>query len=102
MKRQSRDVVEGHPANLEAFRVSDLRLEWRDDVCDDGHGMPDAVQSQVFDAFFTTKAPGEGSGLGLDSARRIVERRHHGRLSFTTGEDGTTFEVRLPLVQQLA
>ena len=72
------------------------------DVCDDGAGMPDAVQPQVFDAFFTTKAPGEGSGLGLDSARRIVEKRHHGRLSFTTGEDGTTFEVRLPLVQQLA
>ena len=44
------------------------------DVCDDGAGMPDAVQPQVFDAFFTTKAPGEGSGLGLDSARRIVER----------------------------
>ena len=72
------------------------------DVCDDGPGMPDAVQSQAFDAFFTTKAPGEGSGLGLDSARRIVEKRHHGRLSFTTGADGTTFEVRLPLVQQLA
>ena len=72
------------------------------DVCDDGPGMPDAVQPQVFDAFFTTKAPGEGSGLGLDSARRIVEKRHRGRLSFTTGVDGTTFEVRLPLVQQLA
>ena len=72
------------------------------DVCDDGPGMPDAVQPQVFDAFFTTKAPGEGSGLGLDSARRIVEKRHHGRLSFSTGVDGTTFEVRLPLVQQLA
>ena len=56
----------------------------------------------MFDAFFTTKAPGEGSGLGLDSARRIVEKRHRGRLSFTTGVDGTTFEVRLPLVQQLA
>jgi signal transduction histidine kinase len=71
------------------------------DICDDGPGMPDAVQPQVFNAFFTTKAPGEGSGLGLDSARRIVEKRHRGRLSFTTGADGTTFEVRLPLVQQL-
>ena len=71
-------------------------------IGDDGPGMPVAVQRQVFNAFFTTKAPGEGSGLGLDSARRIVERRHRGRLSFTTGPDGTTFEVRLPLVQQLA
>jgi signal transduction histidine kinase len=72
------------------------------DICDDGPGVPDAVQPQVYNAFFTTKAPGEGSGLGLDSARRIVEKRHRGRLSFTTGSDGTTFEVRLPLVQQLA
>ena len=73
------------------------------DVCDDGAGDARTPSSRRCSTpFFTTKAPGEGSGLGLDSARRIVERRHHGRLSFTTGPDGTTFEVRLPLVQQLA
>jgi signal transduction histidine kinase len=72
------------------------------EICDDGPGMPEAVQPHVFTAFFTTKAPGEGSGLGLDSARRIVEGRHRGRLSFTTGADGTTFEVQLPFVQMLA
>ena len=71
------------------------------EVADDGSGIPEAVQSRVFEAFFTTKAAGEGSGLGLDNALRIVERRHHGRLSFTTGHGGTTFEVRLPLTQDL-
>ena len=69
----------------------------RVDVVDDGPGIPADVQPRVFDAFFTTKAQGRGSGLGLDAARRIVERHHHGALSFTTGPGGTTFTVRLPL-----
>ena len=67
------------------------------EVADDGPGIPADVQRRVFDAFVTTKAAGRGSGLGLDTARRIVERRHGGALSFTTGPGGTTFTVRLPL-----
>ena len=70
-------------------------------VRDDGSGIPAEAQPRVFEPFFTTKAPGEGSGLGLDNARRIVQRRHRGNLSYTTGPEGTTFEVRLPLVQEL-
>ena len=71
------------------------------DVADDGPGIPPEVQERVYEAFFTTKPVGEGSGLGLDNARRIVERRHRGRLTFTTGPGGTTFTVRLPLAQVL-
>ena len=67
------------------------------EVQDQGPGIPEAAQARVFDAFFTTKDPGRGSGLGLDSARRIVEQRHGGTLTFTTGADGTTFRVTLPL-----
>jgi signal transduction histidine kinase len=77
------------------------RRDGDDAVCveveDAGPGIPPEVQGRVFDAFFTTKAPGEGSGLGLDGARRIVEQRHLGTLDFTTGPDGTVFRVRLPL-----
>ena len=50
----------------------------------------------MFEAFFTTKAAGEGSGLGLDNARRIVELRHHGAIGLQTTPAGTTFTVRLP------
>jgi signal transduction histidine kinase len=66
------------------------------EVTDDGPGVPEAVQADLFEPFVTTKSAGEGSGLGLDNARRIVERRHGGSLSYTTGPDGTTFCVRLP------
>jgi signal transduction histidine kinase len=67
------------------------------EVQDAGPGIPEDAQPHVFQAFFTTKAPGQGSGLGLDGAQRIVAQRHGGALSFTTGRDGTTFRVRLPV-----
>ncbi len=67
------------------------------EVADAGPGIPEELRSRVFDAFFTTKAPGLGSGLGLDGAKRIVEQRHGGTLDLTSGPDGTTFRVRLPL-----
>jgi signal transduction histidine kinase len=65
------------------------------EVQDAGPGIPPEAQPHVFRAFFTTKAPGQGSGLGLDGAKRIVEQRHGGELTFTTGPGGTTFRVRL-------
>ena len=71
------------------------------ELADDGPGIPDDVQAKVWDAFFT-KGPGEGSGLGLETVRRIVERQHHGAVTFTTSPEGTTFAVRLPLEQRLA
>jgi signal transduction histidine kinase len=67
------------------------------EVTDEGPGIPEDVRDQVFEPFVTTKPAGKGSGLGLDNAKRIVEKRHSGALSFTTGPGGTTFTVRLPL-----
>ena len=71
-------------------------------VTDDGPGIPDGVRERMFEPFFTTKAAGEGSGLGLDNARRIVEKGHHGAITFSTGPGGTTFEVRLPASARVA
>jgi signal transduction histidine kinase len=67
------------------------------DIADDGPGIPPDARNHVFEPFFTTKAVGQGTGLGLDTARRIVEDRHGGSLTFDTGERGTTFHVWLPL-----
>ncbi len=71
------------------------------EISDNGPGIPPEVLPHIYDAFFTTKPVGEGSGLGLDNARRIVVRRHHGTIDVSTGTEGTTFHVRLPLVQRL-
>jgi signal transduction histidine kinase len=69
----------------------------RVDVADDGPGIPAEAQPHVLDPFFTTKPVGRGTGLGLDTARQIVEEHHAGTLGFDTGPDGTTFRVWLPI-----
>jgi len=63
---------------------------------DTGSGMPPEVAARVFEAFYTTKDVGKGTGLGLDIARRIVEERHGGTIEVDTSPTGTTMRVRLP------
>jgi signal transduction histidine kinase len=64
-------------------------------VTDDGPGIPGEIVNRIFDPFFTTKDVGEGTGLGLDISRRIVQR-HHGTIDLHTGQGGTEFCVTLP------
>ena len=66
-------------------------------IQDDGPGIPIKLQKRIFEPYFTTKKKGEGSGLGLDIARKIVEK-HNGTIRFeTAAERGTSFIVSLPL-----
>jgi signal transduction histidine kinase len=67
------------------------------EITDDGPGIPAEVLDRIFDPFFTTKGVGNGSGLGLDTARRIVEERHRGSLGVESQPGATAFSVRLPL-----
>ena len=69
----------------------------RIDVIDDGPGIPDAIHDRIFDPFFTTKDVGEGTGLGLDTARRIVTERLGGSIDFDSQPGRTAFHVWLPL-----
>ena len=75
-----------------------------DDVCsvqilvrDSGTGISDAELPHIFDPFYTTKAPGQGTGLGLATSHRIIEQ-HNGEINVISGSDeGTTFIIRLPI-----
>jgi signal transduction histidine kinase len=67
-------------------------------VEDDGPGIPDDVASRVFDPFFTSKPPGEGTGLGLHIAYNVVVDRHRGALSVESRPGRTVFRVSLPMV----
>ena len=64
-------------------------------IADDGPGIPEEIRARIFDPFFTTKPVGEGTGLGLDIARRIVHL-HRGDIDFSTQPGRTVFRVRLP------
>lgn len=66
------------------------------DIEDEGPGIPRGIRDRIFDAFFTTKLPGEGTGLGLDITYDIVVNRHGGDLSVESEPGRTTFTVRLP------
>ncbi|HET7049434.1 MAG TPA: ATP-binding protein [Solirubrobacteraceae bacterium] len=69
----------------------------RVDVIDDGPGIPAEIRDRVFDPFFTTKEVGEGTGLGLDTARRIVTERLGGSIQLESEPGHTVFHVWLPL-----
>jgi signal transduction histidine kinase len=71
----------------------------RVDVADDGPAIPPEIRDRVFDSFFTTKDVGQGIGLGLATAHRIVVDRHSGTLTVTSDPGATTFHVWLPLSQ---
>ncbi len=70
------------------------------EISDDGPGIPDEIRDHIFDAFFTTKEVGEGTGLGLETARRIVVDRHGGSMTVDSRPGETTFHVWLPFEQQ--
>ncbi len=65
---------------------------------DTGHGVPEDLRERLFDPYFTTKAVGKGSGLGLSTALGIVQQ-HQGLLGFrSTWGKGSTFVVWLPVM----
>lgn len=68
---------------------------------DTGSGIPKEIQHRIFEPFFTTKKMGEGTGLGLDTAWRIV-RKHHGTIRVESEPGNTRFQIRLPLKQPTA
>jgi len=65
-------------------------------VTDNGKGIPADRLTRIFEPFYTTKAPGRGTGLGLSVSHRIV-KQHGGRISVeSTVGVGSTFTVVLP------
>jgi signal transduction histidine kinase len=67
-------------------------------VVDDGPGIPFDIRESIFDPFFTTKSIGEGTGLGLDIARRVVTW-HNGEIAVDTKPGWTEFRVSLPAME---
>jgi signal transduction histidine kinase len=65
-------------------------------VGDNGPGVPPALVERIWEPFYTTKPVGQGAGLGLDVARRVVEDEHGGQLAVASEPGATWFTARLP------
>jgi signal transduction histidine kinase len=67
-------------------------------IQDNGIGMNAWVQEKLFNPFFTTKAIGKGTGMGLSTSYQIITKNHQGTLRFSSTEGvGTEFVIELPL-----
>ncbi|PJZ84195.1 ATP-binding protein [Leptospira harrisiae] len=65
-------------------------------IKDNGIGIPEDIQSRIFDPFFSTKETGEGTGLGLSISMDII-RKHKGKIDLESVRcEGTTFSISLP------
>ncbi|MDJ0791070.1 MAG: cyclic nucleotide-binding domain-containing protein [Acidimicrobiia bacterium] len=69
------------------------------EIANTGNTIPPDVIDHIFDAFFTTKEPGKGTGLGLDIAYSIIVSQHRGSLTVTSTDGLTTFTATLPIEQ---
>jgi signal transduction histidine kinase len=92
---QSNDSHPDHAKGKITVTVKGLGNAALIEVADNGRGIPSDQLPSIFRPFYTTK--GEGTGLGLSLARRIVED-HQGRIDVASAVgQGTTFAVVLPL-----
>ncbi len=94
------DVLEGQAEpciTIRAFPEGDFVVV---EIEDNGPGIADDIKPRIFDAFFTTKGPGLGSGLGLNISYNIVVNRHRGDLSVASRPGSTCFTIKLPAQAQ--
>jgi signal transduction histidine kinase len=91
-------VAEGGQVDINASRERDRVVV---QVIDNGAGVPTQIRDRIFDPFFTTKPVGQGTGLGLDIVRRLVQR-HNGQIDLESRSGRTEFRVTLPISDSAA
>jgi signal transduction histidine kinase len=89
------DALQGQGRIL--IRTMRERDAVRVEITDNGPGIPPDLLSRIWEPFFTTKSVGQGIGLGLDTARRIIVSLHRGQIDVRSSPEETCFQVRLPL-----
>jgi two-component system, NtrC family, sensor kinase len=87
--KRARDAADGFEPTLSATTKSrGEKVEIR--IRDNGTGIPADVKARIFTPFFTTKPPGEGTGLGLSMSHDIIVKRHGGTIDVETEPDAFT------------
>ncbi|WP_449419162.1 sensor histidine kinase [Phormidium nigroviride] len=84
------------------IRTSVVDSQWvKIAIADNGNGIPESIQTQIFNPFFTTKPVGKGTGMGMAISYQIITEKHGGTLRcFSTPKIGTEFVICIPVQQQ--
>jgi signal transduction histidine kinase len=91
------NAADASPANGQIEITTWTEPEWLAvQIGDHGPGIPDEVRPHIFEAFFTTKPQGSGTGLGLEIVHRIVTQKFGGKIDVDSKPGDTRFTVRLP------
>ncbi len=77
---------------IRAFRENNLSVVT---VHDNGGGIDDNIVPRVFEPYFTTKGPGQGTGIGLYMSKVIIEKNMGGRLTVSNVQDGAEFRIEV-------
>jgi signal transduction histidine kinase len=91
------NAADASPANAQIEISTWTEPEWLAvQIGDHGAGIPEEVRPHIFEAFFTTKPQGSGTGLGLEIVHRIVTQKFGGKIDVESTPGDTRFTVRLP------
>ena len=64
-------------------------------IADNAGGIPDEIMERIFDPYFTTKGPQQGTGIGLFMSRTIIEKSMNGKLIARNVGDGAEFRIEI-------
>ncbi|OKH39638.1 hypothetical protein NIES2119_05030 [[Phormidium ambiguum] IAM M-71] len=94
------EVINPHTSDISIFTEL-ISPKWiRIMISDNGNGIPETVQSRIFDPFFTSKPIGKGTGMGMSISYQIITEKHGGKLYFNTiAGQGTKFIIEIPVKQ---
>ena len=68
-------------------------------IADNGIGIPEAFKAHIFNPFFTTKAVGKGTGIGMTISHQLIVEKHDGKIKFISEEGvGTEFIIEIPIL----
>ena len=100
--KQNPEQVQGNSSQI-TIRTSIVNQFIEIAISDNGCGIPESIQRQIFNPFFTTKPIGKGTGMGLSISYQIICDRHHGQLNFSSiPGKRTEFAIQIPIQRQMS
>ena len=95
MKKNKQGINGYVPTVAVSTQRTDDRVEIK--IRDNGNGVPDNIKDKIFQPFFTTKSPGQGTGLGLSLSYDII-KAHGGEMTVETRQgEFAEFTIMLPV-----